>query len=424
MKPTTLLTALAIAATLVTATAQQMNFQGRLTDNLGAARPGPIATLNFSIWDAPTAGNQVWGTQQLNADLIDGRFSVKLGDATGDDGNGNLLSESFGAPRYIQIQVGTEPALPRQEVLSSPTAFAANTLSDSSNTIAYARNGFFEVPAVSSFGAAFSPLPANQTNLLNILSGGSDDGGINGISFFENDSFGMSLGYDGVGSGATNALRIYDNSDAALFTFEHGGEFGIGTTTPAAPLDVNGTALFDGFTSDGNSTVVGTLSVTGDSNIVGTLSVTGDSNITGSYRHSSRETIKLGPGDFVASDSNDRIINNGFGGVYAHSGEIYAPINLPAGSRILKFTCYLEDSVTANLGFELGHKHNGVGGSFGILRSWNSSSVSGAGTVVSNLSHTVSTDRSIFLRVYSTGGGWPGNETLSIKTIAIEYDRP
>lgn len=281
MKTTLVLAALAFGALVSLAPGQQMSYQGRITDNTGAPVPGNQSTLVFTIWDAPTGGNSVWGPFTRNVDLIDSRFSIKLGDATGNDGNENILAESFGGQRYIQVQVGSDSPLPRQEVLSSPTALSASTLSDSSNTIAYARNGFFEVPSVSSFGSAFTPTLTEQTNLMNILSGNNTDGGTNGITFFENANFGMSLGYDGSGAGVTNALRIYDNSDAALFSFEHGGELGIGTTTPAAPLDVNGRALFNGFTSDGTSAVNGTLSVSSTLDANGSLDVDGFSNLDG-----------------------------------------------------------------------------------------------------------------------------------------------
>ncbi|MEJ6728168.1 MAG: tail fiber domain-containing protein [Akkermansiaceae bacterium] len=135
MKTTTIIATFFAAGFLATAPAQQMNFQGRVTDNLGAPIPGPQTTLFFSIWDVATGGtdadNKVWGDFEINADLIDGRFSVKLGNLTGDDGNGRFLSSSFSGNRYIQIKVAGADPLPRQEVLASPTALNAVTLGNS-----------------------------------------------------------------------------------------------------------------------------------------------------------------------------------------------------------------------------------------------------------------------------------------------------
>ena len=125
MKPFRILTTLAFLGLAAGVAAQQMNYQGRLTNDTGAPLPGPDAALSFSLWDAATGGNKVWGDFALNADLIDGRFSVKLGDASGDDGSGRLLAGAFGGPRFLQIQVGADAPLPRQEVLPAPVALHA-----------------------------------------------------------------------------------------------------------------------------------------------------------------------------------------------------------------------------------------------------------------------------------------------------------
>ncbi|MBU0679404.1 MAG: FG-GAP repeat protein, partial [Verrucomicrobia bacterium] len=92
------------------------------------------------------------------------------------------------------------------------------------------------------FGKGFTPdATANSSNIINILSGTGSNGWANGMTFYESTSgFGMSLGYDGTGAGDENSLRIYDSDRNALVTFKNGGRVGIGTTTPAGKLDVNG----------------------------------------------------------------------------------------------------------------------------------------------------------------------------------------
>lgn len=113
---------LAFLALASVASAQQMSYQGRLTDNSGAPVAGPQAALTFSVWDSPTGGTKVWGDFQINADLIDGRFSVKLGP---NDSALRPLAGSFGGNRYIQVQVASDVPLPRQEVLPAPSALSA-----------------------------------------------------------------------------------------------------------------------------------------------------------------------------------------------------------------------------------------------------------------------------------------------------------
>ena len=90
-------------------------------------------------------------------------------------------------------------------------------------------------------GSSFTPnATTTTTNILNMVVGSTDVGNENGISFYENANFGMSLGYDGLGTGALNALRFYNNSFNPIVTIENGGEVGINTTAPAAQLEVDG----------------------------------------------------------------------------------------------------------------------------------------------------------------------------------------
>ena len=88
------------------------------------------------------------------------------------------------------------------------------------------------------FGDAMTPA-AGLTNIVNIMAGANAEGSQNGISFYDGTtSASMSLGYDGTRSGSKNALRMYDGNNNPRFTFESGGEMGVGTTDPRRPLHV------------------------------------------------------------------------------------------------------------------------------------------------------------------------------------------
>lgn len=219
MKTRILRCILAIAFAATAASAQQMNYQGRLTDNAGAPRPGPQATLNFSMWTLPTGGDKVWGDFLINAELIDGRFSVKLGTATGADGTpggGRLLSNAFATnpgPRYLEIKVGTDAPLPRQQVLPAPTA----------------------LHAVIAVIAGTVPDGAIGTNQLANLAVTGDKIADNTIPVAKLTGAGANF-WDGNG---TNVWRT-------------GGRVGIGTSAPTVELDVAGQVRsFNGaFTQD------------------------------------------------------------------------------------------------------------------------------------------------------------------------------
>ncbi len=129
-----LLSALLLAAALPAA-AQQMNYQGRLTDASGNALTDGRYTVEFSLWDAATGGTQIWGPYVLDGaagnghapqiELVNGRFNAVLGAV---DTTNRPLVNAFAATRYLQIKVGANtPITPRQVILDAPSALSART---------------------------------------------------------------------------------------------------------------------------------------------------------------------------------------------------------------------------------------------------------------------------------------------------------
>jgi hypothetical protein len=143
----------ALAAFASSLFAQQINYQGRLTDASGNALQDGQYTLTFDLYDAPDAGTKVWGPFAYDggagdghgpkADLVNGRFNVILGpnDTTGRD-----LSGVFGGARYLQITVASNPPLlPRQQILSAPESLHA--INADHATIADGINGSLNITA-------------------------------------------------------------------------------------------------------------------------------------------------------------------------------------------------------------------------------------------------------------------------------------
>lgn len=125
-------------------------------------------------------------------------------------------------------------------------------------------------------GDAFTPAAgtAATQNLLNLRVGTDANGSSNGIGFFEDETFGMKIGYDGVATGPDNALRIYDGSDVARVSFQNGGNVGIGTTSPTEQLHLTGGLRLEALGGSGtqvmvvdNNGVVGTQPVAGADNL-------------------------------------------------------------------------------------------------------------------------------------------------------------
>ncbi|PIQ83298.1 MAG: hypothetical protein COV75_08250 [Candidatus Omnitrophica bacterium CG11_big_fil_rev_8_21_14_0_20_63_9] len=96
-----------------------INYQGQATDTNGVPLEGPY-TLTFRLYDAETAGNEVWEEQQMNVQLTGGHFSVLLGSKTPMNGL------DWSAPCWLSVQVNGESELaPRQRITSVPLAVRA-----------------------------------------------------------------------------------------------------------------------------------------------------------------------------------------------------------------------------------------------------------------------------------------------------------
>ncbi|MEW8492450.1 MAG: hypothetical protein AB2604_01490 [Candidatus Thiodiazotropha taylori] len=104
---------------------QLVNYQGSLLDGNGKPLPDGAYKMYFSIYDAKSAGNKLWGPQVFdNVVVINGSFNVILGTT---DSNGNALTEGFRKENtFLGIKVGSEPEIvPRQQILSAPYAINA-----------------------------------------------------------------------------------------------------------------------------------------------------------------------------------------------------------------------------------------------------------------------------------------------------------
>jgi hypothetical protein len=110
----------------------QISYQGTLTDAGGVALDTTVS-MTFSLWaDSTGPFFKIWEETQPAVEVQVGLFNVRLGSV-------NPLTEVLfpGAPRWLQVQVGSDPALsPRQRLVSVLYAFRAAE----SDTAEYARS--------------------------------------------------------------------------------------------------------------------------------------------------------------------------------------------------------------------------------------------------------------------------------------------
>jgi hypothetical protein len=255
-------------------------YQGRLNNGTNAANG--IYDLRFAIYDAATAGTQQ-GSLLTNAAtaISNGLFTVTL-----DFGN-----QFPGAARWLEIgvrsnSVGTFQTLnPRQPLTPAPYAVFANTASNVSGSISGSQI-FGQVPS-SALGGTYSS-PVNLSSSGNTFAG--DGSGLTGVAKLAGgNAFAGSQTVDGEikAMGTFGALSFLnrnnqaetwqwnaDNSGMSLQNFggsagipwhvAENGQVGIGTTTPANKLDVQGSADFNGSVGIGTSTPKHKLDVNGN----------------------------------------------------------------------------------------------------------------------------------------------------------------
>ena len=260
-----LLTAWVLAVAVLvpdSARAQQMNYQGRLTDTNGTALLDGQYILTFNLYSAAAGGVPVWGPfvydgnagngRAAKADLVNGRFNVILGPL---DTAGRPLPPAFigGTNRHLGIKVGASGSeiSPRQQILAAPQALHAReadhaALADNATTANHATTAstaanftstvLFTDETNKRVGVGISAPaftlevvdPAAETGHLHVGGRGAN-GAAKLVSFGDSD-----LVYVGEkGQDDTMELR------ASRFYFNNGA-VGIGVATPAARLDVRG----------------------------------------------------------------------------------------------------------------------------------------------------------------------------------------
>jgi hypothetical protein len=204
--------------TALAAVNQQINYQGKLMlASTGAAVPDASYNIEFKLYTVSSGGTAIWTedwTSGNKVPITSGLFSVMLGSIT------TLSGINFDQTLYLGVNIGgtSTPSYdgemaPRKTLGAVPAAFEAVNLGGASST-QYMRADLAGTLSTTSAGTLFT---VNQ-----------------------------------IGAGAVVDLQ---KSGASYFTVLNNGNVGIGSSTPAAFLGVNGSAYFGG-----NITATGTIS--------------------------------------------------------------------------------------------------------------------------------------------------------------------
>ncbi|MHB1461809.1 MAG: autotransporter outer membrane beta-barrel domain-containing protein [Armatimonadota bacterium] len=200
------------------------NYQGRLTDTAGTPLPNGNYQMIFSIWDAATAGNQLWGSGNKTITLAKGLFSTSLGPVPS-----AVLS---GSNTFLQVQMGTDTPMPRIALGAVPYAMKAVEL-------------FWPaIASISNANPVLSLVNSGSGRVLQVQNTGTGNGG-----FFE---------IANPASGGSALIARTNGTGNAVEASTSGGSIAVFGQTSGAGYAISGKATGNGnaawFNSTGNTT--------------------------------------------------------------------------------------------------------------------------------------------------------------------------
>jgi hypothetical protein len=243
---------------------QPFTYQGFLRQG-GAPLNNPSQSMRFRIFDALTGGTMLWDSGALTVNVANGLFTVQLNPPA---------SIWTGADRFLEIRVGTTTLTPRVRLGATPYANTATLLNMfQTGTTNPDRMVITHSPTATNWGLMYRDtddsfhflaggttvlrigLATSSSARLDILGGNWDTASTEGDLRIGDATYRLKIGIARGGGGAghttiaaqggVNALSLGAGTTLdtqRTLTILGTGNVGIGTTAPAAKLDVNGTA--------------------------------------------------------------------------------------------------------------------------------------------------------------------------------------
>ncbi len=303
---------------------QQINYQGKLTDNAGVAVADGLYNIEFKLYVNNSTTTPVWTETDTGANKVqvtNGLFSVMLGSTTA------FTGVDFNQTLYLGVNIGGTGApsydgemSPRKKLGAVPAAIQSQYLNGLSS------DQFLRADAINSTNTASTFLDIRQlgTGHIATFTGTSS---VIALDLLSNGNVGIgtsspSAKLDIYGTaGSADIFAISSSTNARLFTVNAAGNVGIGTSTPSALLHVYTTSANSPFkVTQSNATVALTLNL--DS--YGGTNVNAGGGVLARY---ARGTDAL-PTDVVAGDRLGFNIFGGYAGsAFRHTSGIEAIVD-------------------------------------------------------------------------------------------------
>ena len=214
---------------------QPFTYQGYLRQG-GAPLNNPSQSMRFRIYDALTGGTALWDSGALTVNVSNGLFTVQLNPP---------VSIWTGADRFLEIQVGATTLSPRVRIGSTPYANTATLLNMfQTGTTNPDRMVITHSPAFSNWGLQYR----DSDDSFHFLNNGATVlrvglAGPTALQIPAGAGAGRVLTSDASGNASWQPLppsaTVWAVSGANIYN-TNTGNVGIGTTSPAARLDILG----------------------------------------------------------------------------------------------------------------------------------------------------------------------------------------